>query len=150
MICPPDHDHAKSGTCRSVHHCKCGPCTDRARRYENWRSRQGPLLVPSVGTVRRIRALNRLGWSSYALSARLGKAPCWVAGLARRNQVSRKTAAAVRRLYDELSMTVPPRSASSVRARNYAARMGWPPPLAWNDEHIDMPDAMPAETKEAA
>lgn len=148
-VCPPDHGHAINSTCRSLHHCKCDACTDRARRYENWRSKQTDLLVSSVGTKRRVRALNRLGWSSYALSERLGKAPCYVASLLRNDLVSRRTAAVIARLFDELCMTVPPVSASSVRTRNYAARMGWPPPLAWDDD-IDDPAAVPARTGEAA
>ena len=150
-VCPPSHDHARNSVCRSVHHCKCDACTDRARRYENWRSKQAtPLLVPAVGTIRRIRALNRLGWSSYALSARLGKAPCYVHSIVRKEQVTRRTAAVIRRLYDELSMTIPPESASTIRTRNHAKRMGWLAPLAYDDETIDLPDLGQARTGAAA
>lgn len=148
-VCPPSHDHASNSVCRSVHHCRCEPCTDRARRYENWRSKQRtPLLTPAIGTIRRIRALNRLGWSSYALSARLGKAPCYVHSIVRKQQVTRRTAAVIRRLYDELSMTIPPETASTIRTRNHAIRSGWLPPLAWDDETIDLPET--ARTGKAA
>lgn len=36
------------------------------------------------------------------------------------------------------------------RARRHATAQGWPPPLAWDDDDIDNPDASPANWKEAA
>lgn len=50
---------------------------------------------------------------------------------------------AVRRLYDELSWTVPPPSRIRSRAQRMAAARRWAPPLAWDDETIDDPKARP-------
>jgi hypothetical protein len=65
----------------------------------------------------------------------------------------RTTADAITRVYDELSMTVPqddeagrsPRAGRiHDRQRRLAARRGWAPPLAWDDDTIDDPAATPA------
>ena len=57
----------------------------------------------------------------------------------RREQVAVATAQLVRELYDELAMVTGP----SQRARTLAAKHGWAPPLAWDDETIDDPAARP-------
>jgi hypothetical protein len=56
------------------------------------------------------------------------------------SRVHRGTAGQVARVYDELAMTPGP----STRARDAAARRGWVPPLAWDDDEIDDPQARPA------
>lgn len=55
---------------------------------------------------------------------------------------------AVRALYDELWDAIPPAAAwrerqATSRARGLAARYGWAPPMAWDDETIDDPAAVP-------
>lgn len=99
-------------------------------------------LVDATGSARRLRALIAVGWSGSKLADRLGMtvANFWTAlGY---EQVTARRARAVRALYDEL-WDLPPvevdhRSRQSAsRARNMAARNGWPPPMAWDDEHID-------------
>ena len=52
------------------------------------------------------------------------------------------------RLYDAFSMRVPTpatgyQRGSVLKARRHAARQGWPPPLAWDDEDLDNPHAQP-------
>lgn len=158
-ICPSDHKHGLNTTCRSEHHCKCDDCREHAREYEYWREghiRAGrPLLVDATGTIRRMRALRRLGWSSAAIAKRAGRSKQWAQGLTRNRKVSRATAKTIRTLCDELSMSIPPARtrgelASMVRARKHAERQGWPAPLAWDDDTIDDPAAMPSGVKEAA
>lgn len=112
---------------------------------------QGPMMVDPTGTVRRIRALYALGWTSPQLAVRLGVTPARVGHLAsgKWRQVHRHTAARVAALYDELSMVVPrdpdvlpPRHARvHDRQRRWAAAKGWAPPLAWDD--IDDPNETP-------
>ena len=129
--CPPEHDHAKTSTCRSLHHCKCVACTDRARRYENWRQAQRrkgrQFRVPAIGSVRRIRALQRLGWSYKAIGEHMGYSESWPMMIARQTFVSPRTAAKVREVYDALSMRLPtPRTkderAAVTKTRRYAER----------------------------
>ncbi|WP_181312486.1 hypothetical protein [Nocardioides campestrisoli] len=104
---------------------------------------RGPMLIDSIGTVRRLQALCALGWTGPQLGARLGVTPARVGHLVsgRWTQVHRDTAAKVAALYDELSMTVPQdpkvlrptQIRIHARQRRLAAAKGWAPPLAWDD-----------------
>lgn len=93
--------------------------------------------IDSIGTTRRLQALVALGYSQTSLAARLGwtTANLNVITLGNRSQVTRATAQLIAALYDELSMT----PGTSARARSVAARRGWLPPLAWDDDTIDSP-----------
>lgn len=104
--------------------------------------------IEATGTVRRIQALvaightltaiaNELGWTLQNLSKMVhaGSTP-----YAARVEV--RTAQAVAAVYDRWSMTVPTGWVAE-RARRHAANQGWPPPLAWDDDHVDDPMATP-------
>jgi DNA-binding Xre family transcriptional regulator len=106
------------------------------------------MCVDATGTHRRLQALIAIGWSRAELGRRIEVTPQNFTSLMTTEQVTVRTAAAVRALYDELSMQ--PRTAtdhrirvSINRARNSAAAAGWAPPLAWDDEDIDDPAAKP-------
>ena len=75
------------------------------------------------------------------LGDQLGYDPSWVAKLLNnpRRRVNRDTYQAVADLYDRLSMTPGP----SQEARDRAKRKGWRPPLAWDDDSIEDPEAKP-------
>lgn len=93
--------------------------------------------VPAAGTLRRLGALRALGWPETVLAKRLGVKRIRVG---EDGWVRRRVARAVRELYDELSMIPGP----SQRTRARAVRVGLVPPLAWDDETLDDPDAAPA------
>jgi hypothetical protein len=98
---------------------------------------------------RRLQALVAIGWSQAKLADRLGM----LGGnfgrvIGRTDQVLASTARAAQELYEELWSSPPPETdhrsrQSASRARNQAARAGWAPPLAWDDDTIDDPTAMP-------
>ena len=94
-------------------------------------------MVLAVGTQRRLQALACLGWS---VRRSMAMAHLDAHDVMRRTRVRKATADAVARLYDALSMTPGP----SLTARTLAARRGWLPPLAWDDELIDVPWASPS------
>lgn len=126
--------------------CRC-PAAREAWRVYAKRRREGRLpaaLVPALGTVRRLRALMALGWPSPQLAGRTGMATEQVLRLVAggRERVRRGTAAAVARLYDELSM----RPGPSTRTRLRATARGWMPPLAWDEDSLDDPAAVPVAT----
>lgn len=106
--------------------------------------------VDATGTTRRVQALMALGWSSAKIGRRLGILTSNMAPLVHgQRQVVKTTADAVRDLYDELSMTLPPQEThrdkiAASRARNMAKANGWLPPLAWDDERIDDPTYRPS------
>lgn len=104
--------------------------------------------VDSTGTTRRLQALVVMGWSQSQLAARLGMLGSNLGPVIHgRRGVTQATADAVRALYDELWSTPAPPSgrhgAVPIKTRNYATRMGWVGPLAWDDDSIDDPDATP-------
>lgn len=109
-------------------------------------------VIDSTGAVRRIQALVALGWSQSKIAARVGILRSNFTDLAQgRTGISVAREKAVRELYAEWSMTLPPQEEwrdkiAANRSRNYAAAHGWQPPLAWDDETIDDPSAVPYVT----
>ena len=97
--------------------------------------------VDACGTIRRLRALVAIGHTQTALCSRLGVTPGNGCQLFRgeRTWVTAATATKVADLYNQLAMTPGP----SGRARRHAHTRGWAPPLAWDDDLIDNPNAQP-------
>jgi len=93
-------------------------------------------FVPATGTRRRIRALLALGWPHTELHARSGVRTSVTLNQAG-EWVTRATADAITALYNDLAMTPGP----SARTRARAAKLGYAPPLAW--DNIDDPNATP-------
>lgn len=108
--------------------------------------------VPAVGAMRRLRALVRLGWSAKQLAARSGLDNQVIYALVqgRRPTAHAGHVRAVAALYDELWDQAPPETnkwakVAAARSRRRAAEAGWAPPVAWDDDTIDNPDASPAD-----
>ena len=110
--------------------------------------------VDPAGTRRRVQAMCAAGWSIAAQAARAGVPD--LNEVLGRDRVQAGTARKVRVLYDRLCGRLPvlppqrtrwQRSAVT-RTRKLAARRGWAPPGAWDDEpgphFIDDPAACPA------
>jgi transcriptional regulator with XRE-family HTH domain len=97
--------------------------------------------VTACGTVRRLRALVAIGYTQSYLCERLGVLPGNGCRIFRGEQdfVTAATAHRVTELFTELSMTPGP----SQRSRNHARKNRWAPPLAWDDDLIDDPNATP-------
>ncbi|MBI4900922.1 MAG: hypothetical protein HY829_10645 [Actinobacteria bacterium] len=111
----------------------------------------GGTLIESTGARRRLQALVAIGWSQTRLAAVLGmelaNLNTLILGRGQR-MVTQKTADAVRALYDRCWLA-PPIPANRfeqsgiTRARHVAQDHDWAPPLAWDDDEIDDPDARP-------
>lgn len=109
----------------------------------------GSALVGATGTHRRLQALVAIGWSQAKLAARLGMTPANLGAMMRRAQVTASTARAAAAVYGELWNQQPPQSSqrekiAAARARNHARARGWAPPLAWDDDQLDLPGGKPA------
>jgi hypothetical protein len=106
-------------------------------------------LVDGTGTRRRLRALVAVGWPQLELGRRLGMDKKSVNEQVNAVKLTAyaATARAVRDLYDGLwnidpaAEGVEARWVSEARAR--AARRRWAPPVAWDDDYIDSPAAVP-------
>lgn len=145
-----NHDcpHAPSTTCYRRHRCRCDDCR---RIHMAWQKLYKHEVlngqhrtIDSAGTMRRLQALAAIGWSTVKLARQLGvtQGPLWRL-MMQPHRVRRETATRVAALYDRLWNQPPPAGRGAVYARNSAARKGWPPPLAWDDDTIDDPAAEP-------
>lgn len=113
-------------------------------------------LVNSAGTRRRLRALVVCGWTGSRIAERWGCSATNV-NLALRKGEDDPTVAhfarTVRELYEDLWDQEPPcanrhEEARAVQISTAALERGWAPPMAWDEESIDDPDAQPAQWRE--
>lgn len=113
----------------------------RPRRAARAAARRDHALIPALGTVRRLRALAAKGHPLYRVAERTGVAYSHARLLARGKQplVTTPVARAIAKVYDELWNV----DGHSARTRNRARAKGWVPPLAWDDDTIDNPQAEP-------
>ncbi|MFJ1837954.1 hypothetical protein ACIOJ9_29295 [Streptomyces sp. NPDC088175] len=99
-------------------------------------------MVDSLGAQRRLQALYALGHWRTSIAEASGLSPQSISELLRGTwaRISVGCDDAVRRAYAQLSMSVDNCECNLVRAR----REQWAPPLAWDEETIDDPTALPA------
>jgi hypothetical protein len=120
-------------------HCRCDTARQANNRYK--KRRQAGIgdcgRVKTLGLIRRRQALAAMGYNWSELAAHYGRAVTVLRGHLERPTVQKATFQRWVRLYDALC-TIP---GPSSRARFYARRMGWAPPLAWDD--IDNPRERP-------
>ncbi|WP_156759529.1 hypothetical protein [Microbacterium karelineae] len=106
--------------------------------------------IDARGARRRVQALVALGWTLSAVAKRAGLSGPGVSDLTRAGHCWAGTARAIRDVYEEMSMSLPPAETRIQRrdvsiAKSMARREGWVPPLAWDD--IDV-DPRPAEARQ--
>lgn len=151
---PDDPRHGKTAG-RRVHQRDgeqpCAPCAEAnatyQRRYRKTRVLYGDRLIPAIGTTRRIHALQRLGWSIPVIAEHLDMAARQLWWTTTQTLVTRQVAERVAEVYEALSMSLPATDTKGQRisvskVRTHAERMGWLPPLAWDD--IDRDPEPPA------
>lgn len=103
-------------------------------------------LIDAAGTRRRLQALVAVGWTISELGRRLDVYQSNMTRVLRTEQVTAGMARRVRALYQELWDQPPPagspqQRAAAEQARKLAAERRWPPPIGWDDDLIDLPDA---------
>lgn len=105
-------------------------------------------VIDGTGTRRRIQALAVLGWSIPVQARLLGISRSSVQNINAGHGVYAATARKAVEVYEKLWDQPPPEVSlgeriSAGRARAEAARNGWAPPMAWDEESIDDPAAEP-------
>jgi len=96
-------------------------------------------LLSAAGTRRRLEGLAAVGWPLALLDDLLGLPINTLSQWRRRRRVTAAHARRVRAVFDDLSMQPGPSRVARRRARS----AGWLPPLAWDDEDLDNPQAHP-------
>lgn len=134
------HRRANEPACED---CRIGRARfERFRRYDAELGR--PRKLPSIGARRRVRALQRMGWSLRMIASEAGwNSPEALQYVMRSESVNRRSWLRIADVYERLSMQVPPVTSATARAKNRAIRLGYPAPLAW--DNIDDPNEQPAE-----
>lgn len=126
----------------SFYGCRCPEGLADERRYRKRLAAgiQPPAIIDATGTRRRIQGLMALGWPLKDIAAKLGygsrSRPYRLVTALR---IHRRLADAVIDIYGQLSMTPGP----SKETRRRALKAGFFPPLAWDDDTIDDPNAQP-------
>lgn len=105
-------------------------------------------LVDPTGTIRRYQALVALGWPPAWLAPQFGVTDANLRTALDGSRIRASFRTRVAEVYCEISGTPPTpasaRDAASItRARAHAAAQDWPPPMAWDDDEIDDPNAAP-------
>jgi hypothetical protein len=98
------------------------------------------VLVDASGTRRRLQALAALGWSWQAVGEHAGYTSDHVRWLTKQPHVAAGAARRITVVYDKLSMHFPADCLAVRRTKSRAEKRGWLPPLAWDDDLIDLPD----------
>lgn len=104
------------------------------------------VLVDSTGTVRRLRALVVIGHKQQTIADAVGCSYTYISMLTheQRATVTYGLEQAVRRAYRDLWM----KPGTSALGRSRATSYGWYGPLAWDDDTIDNPAAIPVTDAE--
>lgn len=93
------------------------------------------------GPRRRVQALAAVGWPLSWQAEQIGMHPKMLHRFARnRSRISAVYAARIRGLYDRYWDRGPEPSRYVSVARTVARRNGWLPPMAWDDDLIDLPE----------
>lgn len=97
--------------------------------------------VDGDGPRRRVQALAAIGWPMAWQAEQVGMHPKMLQRFVRgRSRISAVYAARIRDLYDRYWDRGPEPSRYVSVARTVARRNGWLPPMAWDDDLIDLPE----------
>ncbi len=101
-------------------------------------------LVPAIGTQRRIKAMVADGWTLTIQAEQFG----WSIGsyyqLLHRDEIRKETAEKVAALYAARAAMPRPAVRGANHARKWAREHECFPSIAWDDDTIDDPDALPS------
>lgn len=115
----------------------------------------GGARIASPGSTRRLQALVALGWTAVDMADRSDLSSDTLLACIAGENVTVRTAALIRDLYDRMWDQVPPESTrgqrmKAQRARAKAARNGWAKPMDWDEDAIDDPESRPAAAMDTA
>ncbi|MFE5290439.1 hypothetical protein ACFRAQ_36295 [Nocardia sp. NPDC056611] len=95
--------------------------------------------VLAIGAVRRIQALQAIGWAIPEIAHAIGERESVIQKVGDYPKTTYARWRQVADLFEKLSAT----PGTNLRTRNWAKKHGWAPPLAWEGVDIDHPDHGP-------
>jgi hypothetical protein len=131
------------------------PPSTRVARHVQQRIMAVPLptigettYIPTVGIRRRLEALATLGWSAKDVARVAGLYKDTPNRAARTGQCTPGTYRAICDAYNKLWDKSAPTDTRAqrvvvARLKAHARRQGWVPPMAWDEDALDNPDARP-------
>ena len=132
---PLDKRHGTEAGCREHYRQgekPCAPCLNAHRIKNNLRELY-PHKVSALGSQRRIQALQAIGYGRHRIAVEMGyNNGGALTYLMQADTLLVATAAKIAEVYDRLSMTIP-QGVGPTRARTWAKKHGYAPPLAWDD-----------------
>lgn len=145
-------DIAKAANCseasiHAVRHAVRPITANLANRIQAVRPATSPAsMVPSLGAVRRIRALIAIGHAEAAIAKAADISVALTSEITgdRLDRVRAGIHDRIDAAYQQLRTRTPATSRGASRNRNRAVRAGWPTPDQWDGE-IDNPDADPGQ-----
>lgn len=144
-------DLAGTLTAYKTYGCRCPDARQANRDYARLLKQEGPRIVrnpnrgPVLGVARRIRALATLGWSNNNLANYLNCTAEDVETLRRGklHNITPQKHARIANLYQLLSDRAAPPTPEAAETIAIAEQNGWSPPIAWDDDTIDIASATP-------
>lgn len=132
--------------------CSCDSCRAAWSKYiKQWKHRQskGETLIPAAPHILKLRCLAALGYSQRMLGKEMdGLARETVRQLFNAQHILPRTAALIDKTYRRLCMQVPPATTRESRqARARARKLGWLPPLAYDEEWHPVEEEPPAPAR---
>jgi hypothetical protein len=116
-----------------------------SRRYvKHWRHGYRA-TIPALGLMRRMQALRAIGYTVPQLSEATGLSTVYLYQLSegrRSERINKRHAQKINEVYRTLCVQPCHNKGKSLRAKNYAKKRGWFPPMAWDD--IDDPQERPS------
>ncbi len=153
MICPSEHKHAATSTCRKNHGCECDRCRQADKHRHTTRQRslrrrkaygQYEGRVPALGTHRRIQGLQYLGWTFTHIGEIAGVSYGAVGNIFKRDTVEPETRDYIVKAFAQL---IAKGQGPSHITRQRARRNGYVSPFAYNDiDHDERPTHLPRQT----
>lgn len=150
----PGKPHKHGSECYRHDNCRCALGRAYHARKAAERRKAKALgtfqlrTTDATGTRRRLEALMTLGYSSSEIGAGAGLSRHAIHQVMRERatRVYRTNAAAIAAFYDQHWDKPAPESFASNYVQRLAAKRGYAPPLAWDDDTIEDPKAKPNVT----
>lgn len=144
--------HAADPLAYIRYRCRCAPARATYVRYRKFLAVRGgdTSRVPALGTLRRLRALARMGYGFVTIARELELSAETLRKilLGKTQTVTGRVEALVIDFYDRFWDIDAEKLATNPFAKRWARTIkqraeeaGWPPPMWWDDDRIDSPTA---------